>query len=299
MPASMGSPDRATSSLFAPSLAALFSMGCGGAAPLLHPAHTLAPGTVTFGGGASGTFVAGRAQARLEDARAVAASGAASTDAERRTLTEGAAVSVLATPGLAPWVGARVGIAERTEAGAAYTGQWARVDVRHALEDRKLALSFGIAGLALLAHPTADPNEPVGTSGAIAGVDSGGVYGFGVNIPVLVGYRSDAELVQAWGGLIGTFEHAFGKVVLPDAQYWPAASDAAEAGAIEVHMDANRFSGAGVLGIAVGLQPIWVAVEITGRYFSLDGKLSRAGTRADGELDGFSVEPAGAILGRF
>jgi hypothetical protein len=298
MPASMGSPDRSTSSLFAPSLAAFFAMGCGGAAPLLHPAHTLAPGKVTFGGGASGTFVAGRARARLEDARAVATSGAAGTDAERRRLAEGTAVSVLATPGLAPWLGARVGVAERTEAGAAYTGQWARIDVRHALEDRKLALSFGIAGLALLAHPSADQEEPAGTSGAIAGVDSGGAVGFGVHVPVLVGYRSDAELVQAWGGLVGTFEHAFGKVVFADARQWPA-SNAAEPGAIEVNFDANRFSGAGVLGIAVGLQPVWVAVEVTGRYFSLDGKLSRAGTRADGELDGFSVEPAGAILGRF
>ena len=295
MPASTGSPQRATISRFAPSLAALFAVGCGGAVPLLHPAHTLAPGKVTFGAGASGTFVAGRAQARLEDARAVSASGAAATDTERRRLTEGTAVAVLATPGLAPWVGARVGIAERTEAGAAYTGQWARVDVRHALEDRKLALSFGIAGLALLAHPTADPYE-AGTSGAIGGVDSGGVYGFGVNIPVLVGYRSDAELVQAWGGLVGTFEHAFGPVVLTNSLQWPPQN---ALGPTEVHMEANRFSGAGVLGIAVGLQPIWVAVEITGRYFALDGKLSHAGTRADGEFDGFSVEPAGAILGRF
>jgi hypothetical protein len=295
----MGSPDRATSSLFAPSLAAFFAMGCGGAAPLLHPAHTLAPGRVSFGAGASGTFVAGRAQARLEDARAVAASGAAVTEAERRRLAEGTAVSVLATPGIAPWIGARVGVAERTEAGAAYTGRWARIDVRHAMEDRKLALSFGIAGLALLAHPSADRAEPAGTSGAIAGVDSSGAVGFGLHVPVLVGYRSDAELVQAWGGLVGTFEHAFGTVVLANARYWPAPSDTANTDAIEVRVDANRFSGGGVLGVAVGLQPIWVAVEITGRYFSLDGKLSRAGTRADSDIDGFSIEPAGAILGRF
>jgi hypothetical protein len=285
------------SSLFAPSLAAFFAMGCGGAAPLLHPAHTLAPGKVTFGAGASGTFVAGRAQARLEDARAVAASGAAVTDAERRRLAEGTAVSVLATPGLAPWIGARVGVAERTEAGAAYTGRWARVDVRHALEDRKLALSFGIAGLALLAHPSADQEEPAGTSGAIAGVDPDGAVGFGVHVPVLVGYRSDAELVQAWGGLIGTFEQAFGTIIVADA--WPTPVDDPDQDVSSVRLDAQRFSGAAVLGLAVGLQPIWVAVEVAGRYFSLEGSLRNDLAQTRGSLDGFSIEPAGAILGRF
>ena len=41
--------------------AAPLAGACGGATPLLHPAHTLAPGKVSFGAGASGTFLAGDA----------------------------------------------------------------------------------------------------------------------------------------------------------------------------------------------------------------------------------------------
>jgi hypothetical protein len=89
----------------------------------LHPAHTLRPGKVTFGAGASGTFIAGPAKTSLDEARAVTTSGSIATDEEEQKLTEGTITSVLATPGVAPWVGARAGIAERTEAGAAYTGR--------------------------------------------------------------------------------------------------------------------------------------------------------------------------------
>jgi len=299
MAAAHGTPEFARARRLGGVTLALLASGCGGAAPLPHPAHTLAPGKVTSGAGVSGTFLAGQAKASLDDASAVTSSGNATTEAERNQLAEGTITSVLATPGLAPWVGARVGIAERTEAGVAYTGHWARVDVRHALEDRKLAFSFGVAALALLSHPSADPNEPGGTPGTIAGVDANGAYGWGVNVPVLVGYRSDAELVQAWGGLVGTFEHAFGSVLVSEG--WPRSQGDPNALAEvpEVHLDAHRISGALVVGLAVGVEPIWVAVELTGRYFTLDGSMHDEAADARGELTGFSLEPAGAVLGRF
>jgi hypothetical protein len=291
--------DRARTFLLAPGLVALVA-GCGGATPLLHPAHTLAPGKVTFGAGASGTFLAGQAKSSLDQARAVTSSGSIVTDEEKEQLTEGTITSVLATPGVAPWVGARVGIAERTDAGAAYTGTWARLDVRHALEDRKFALSFGLAGLLLLSHPSADKADPTGTSGQIAGVDANGAYGFGFHVPVLVGYRSDAELVQTWAGLVGTFEQAYGPVVIaddtPDDPNDPLdPSDEAD----EADLNAHRISGAVVVGLAVGIDPIWVAIELTGRYFSLDGSLRNTDMHTHGELSGLSIEPAGAVIGRF
>jgi hypothetical protein len=271
---------------------------CGGATPLLHPAHTLAPGKVSFGAGASGTFLAGDAKSSLDDARGVMSSGGPTSDEELKALAEGTLTSVLATPGVAPWVGARVGIAERTEAGAAYTGTWMRIDVRHALEDRKLALSFGAAALALLAHPSADPDELSGSSGAVGGVDTGSVYGWGFNVPVLVGYRSDAEVVQAWGGLVGTFEHAYGSLVLSDSTPEPSepiTDEDVERG----HLDGSRISGAAVLGLSVGMEPIWVAIELTGRYFTLDGTLSTGGEKSAADLGGLSIEPAGALFARF
>ncbi len=297
MPAARDPGHRVRAFLLAPSLVALVT-GCGGATPLLHPAHTLAPGKVSFGAGASGTFLAGSAKTSLDEARGVTTSGSVATDEEKQELTEGTIVSVLATPGVAPWVGARVGIAERTEAGAAYTGSWARVDVRHAIENRKFALSFGLAGLLLLSHPSADNAEPSGTSGQISGVDANGAYGFGFHVPVLVGYRSDAELVQAWGGLVGTFEQAYGPVVIADDTP-DDPSDLENDGVDEADLNAHRFSGALVVGLAVGIEPIWVAVELTGRYFSLEGSLRNTDMHTRGELTGLSIEPAGAIIGRF
>lgn len=296
MSESTGPARRAKPLVAAPVL--LLASACGGATPLLHPAHTLAPGKVTFGAGVSGTFLAGDAKAGLDQARAVTGSGGATSDEEREQVVEGTITSVLAAPGVAPWIGARVGVAERTEAGVAYTGRWGRLDVRHALEDRKLALSFGLAALALLSHPSADPAEPGGSNDELAGVDASGVYGFGFQVPVLVGYRSDAELIQAWGGVIGTFEQAMGTVVLSSST--PSEPDPTEAReGNEARLDAHRFSGAGVLGLAVGIQPIWVAIELTGRYFSLAGSLHDEGENARGDLTGLSLEPAGAILGRF
>ncbi|HEX5101194.1 MAG TPA: hypothetical protein VFV94_16900 [Polyangiaceae bacterium] len=300
MPAVFGSTDPARTApapwLFLSALSLALS-GCGGATPLLHPAHTLAPGKVMFSGGVSGTFIAGDAKQSLEEARAITSSGGVESDEDRKALTEGTLVSVLAAPGLAPWVGGRVGVAERTEAGIGYTGRWARLDVRHALEDRKFALSLGVAGLVMLSHPSADPAEPSGTSSAVSGVDSNGAYGFGVSVPVIVGYRSDAELVQAWGGVVAGFEQAMGDVVL--AKPWEVTPSDEVPDILETKLDAHRFSGAVLVGLAVGIQPIWVAVEISGRYFSIDGTMRGGSTVAKGDFTGVSIEPAGAILGRF
>jgi hypothetical protein len=300
MPAVFGSidPARTTPTQWIVwSALSLALSGCGGATPLLHPAHTLAPGKVMFSGGVSGTFVAGDAKQSLDEARAVTSSGGIESDDDRAAVTEGTLVSVLAAPGLAPWVGGRVGVAERTEAGIGYTGRWARLDVRHAIENRKFALSVGVAGLVMLSHPSADAAEPSGTSSAVSGVDSNGAYGFGVSVPVIVGYRSDAELVQAWGGLVAGFEQAMGPVVL--AKPWEITPGDDVPDVKETKLDAHRFSGAALVGLAVGIQPIWVALEISGRYFSIDGSMKGGSIHMAGELTGVSIEPAGAILGRF
>jgi hypothetical protein len=298
MPAGTKPDDR--TKLAAGALVGLLAAACGGATPLLHPAHTLAPGKVTMGAGVSSTFLAGDAKTELDEARAVTSDGLVTTAAERDQVVEGTITSVLAAPGVAPWIGGRVGVAERTEAGVAYTGRWGRIDLRHALEDRKLALSFGVAALALLAHPSSDPDEPSGAPNELGGVDASGAYGFGFQLPVLVGYRSDAEVVQAWGGVIGTYEQAMGTVVLTRAPAEPPdPTEPDDDNVDEAELDAHRFSGAAVLGLAVGIQPIWVAVELTGRYFSLEGNLKDGTTTARGELTGFSLEPAAAIMGRF
>src|SRR6185369_12120360 len=93
--------------------AALTSLvGCAGGGPLLHPAHVLKPGEVQVGAGLSG-------QIALRVLPSVTAG-----EAELQRLT--------VAPGVAPWAGARVGIAGSNEAGLAYTGRSIRLDGRYA-----------------------------------------------------------------------------------------------------------------------------------------------------------------------
>ena len=81
-----------------------FLAACGGTTPLLHPAHGLAPGKVTVGLGSTG---------RVALTAAAGESGSPERDLEH------AAVAA----GVAPWVGARVGLAGDNEAGLAWAGR--------------------------------------------------------------------------------------------------------------------------------------------------------------------------------
>lgn len=255
--------------------------------PLLHPAHTLRPGQVSGSVGASGNFLLGDADDAIDSADASGTGAALGAQNGERT-TAGIAASVLGAPGVAPHVAGRVGLAERTEAGLAYSGRSLRLDGRHALETRSLALSAGLGARALLSHPQSDPGEGPATSGAVTGVDTSGVKGFGFDVPLLAGYRSDADLVQLWGGLRGGYERISGEVLFAD----PAAPTA--------ELDADKLSAEALLGLGVGLSPIWVAVEIAVGYLHVDGELRPEGLPAStAKVDGLTVTPAGAITARF
>src|SRR5688572_953389 len=69
---------------------AMAAFGCGGGSPLLHPAHVNRPGVVSIGAGASGQI-------------ALRTLGAEASDADQ---LQDATVA----PGVAPWVGGRVGL---------------------------------------------------------------------------------------------------------------------------------------------------------------------------------------------
>jgi hypothetical protein len=119
-------------------------------------------------------------------------------------------------------------------------------------------------------------------------VDAGGVTGFGVDLPLLVGYRSDAELVQAWGGLRAGYEHVSGQILF------------AEPTAPAAELEADKVSAEALLGLGVGLSPIWVAVEIAVGYLHVEGELQPEGMPVStAKVDGLAVTPAGAIIGRF
>lgn len=271
-------------------LAALL-VGCGGGAPLLHPAHTLPEGDVTFAAGSSGKLTLGDladAEQRVDDAAAVP--GGATTPDERRGFVEGAIARFATAPGVAPFVAARVGLGQQNEAGLTYTARAFRLDGRHAFEWPNVALSAGLAGTVALTRSGDKPDTPVsGSDGGYRDVDVASLSGYGLELPVLFGYRSSADVVMLWAGVRAGFERdAFDAVLVASPATLVACSG-----------KALRFWGGGLIGFAVGLPPIQVRTELDVAYESASGNLLT--DRGDLEVDvaGWSLTPALAISAKF
>jgi len=248
--------------------------GCGGSAvPLLHPAHTLPAGRTAFAVGVSDRFVLGDAQHALEVAEQPTPPGTPPGDAQR---TRGLLIAVAEGPAVAPYAAARVGIPGTNEAGLSYSGHGLRADLRHAFEWDASALSMGLGLSALgIGQSTSDP----------PGTDLSGAHGVGVDLPILVGYRTDADLISVWGGLRGSFDHWSGTVSLDPN---PAFA-----------LDANRFALGPIFGMSLGLPPFWVSAELELDYAHVAGSLDRPGSRYDAQLNGWSARPAGALVAKF
>jgi hypothetical protein len=269
---------------------------CGGGAALMHPAHALPAGRVTLGAGVSNNFVLGDADAAIQSARVAAG---AETQVSRGTpeeqaYVEGSIADTLVAPGLAPWVGARAGMGYDSDAGVTYTGRAVRVDARHAFQDERVALSVGGGATGRLLRPRsdagADGRAVAVNQSDIPGLDAGGVTGWGVDVPVVVGYRTDADLVQVWAGARGGYERSTGEFLLTvdlDATIVDRAD-----------VDASRWYGGALLGLAVGVRPFWVGVELDATYHHLSGELAWRDT-APIKLQGVSLAPTGAVVGKF
>ena len=248
--------------------------GCGGGVPLLHPVHALLPGRTAFAVGVSNRFVLGDAKRAL-DATPPRMPEAPAAPADGRG-TDGVLVALAEGPAVAPYFAARVGIPGANEAGLSYSGQALRGDLRHAFEWGSSALSAGL-GLTGRGFGQSAYDPP--------GTDLSGAHGVGVDLPILLGYRTDAELISVWGGLRGSFDHWSGTVSL-DAQ-------------APFELDASRVALGPVLGMSLGLPPFWVSAELELDYAHITGSLDRSGARYDAQLDGWSARPAGALVGKF
>jgi hypothetical protein len=261
--------------------------GCGGGAPLLHPAHVLPPGHVSTGAGVSGQFAFRSGE------------GAHGPGAPEQNAFENAIARAALSPGIAPWVGARAGLGAHFEAGLTYTGRSVRADARRAFGGDKVAVSVGAAASAVFSDPQDLVDEgaaPVQMGGRLP--LSGGdlrATGYGFDVPVLVGWRSTASVVQGWIGARGGVEQLEGSLPLPPdtverAPYAPFST--------------TRWYGGGLVGAAVGLWPVTVALELDVAYQGVSGKASfpeQAGTprQRDGSVSGLTLAPAGAIIGKF
>jgi hypothetical protein len=270
--------------------AALLSTACGGGAPLLHAAHTLGEGDVAFAAGTSGQLSVGeleKADSRLDATAGIP--GGATSEGQRRDFVRGGLTRLAVAPGVAPFAAARVGLGRHNEAGLTYTGRSFRLDGRHALEWPSVALSFGGSATGVLARPGNEPDLHVGdmprAGGGLRTLELTSVSGYGLELPLLFGYRSSADVVKLWTGLRAGFEHDSANLTLVAAPDTALASTGS----------ATRFWGGGLVGFSVGLSPIEVRVELDAAYQTIHGNVLTEEGELSGSIAGWSLTPAMAI----
>ena len=188
----------------------VLTAGCGGGTALMHPAHTLPKGRFSAGAGVSNHFVLGEPAEHIDSARA-AARDANGGDRARDELEVGAFALASAAPGLAPWLGLRSGLGGNTELGITYTGRAARADGRYAFQDKMFALSLGAGISGIADRPERSGMLATNGSEGIPEVRVGQTHGWGGDVPVLIGVRSDISLIQAWFGARAGFERLTGE----------------------------------------------------------------------------------------
>ncbi len=253
--------------------------GCGGAAPLLHPAQVLPAGDVRGEAGIAARAVVGGLGDQLRQATN---ESVAQQQTGNGTITvdvpyaQGALVAAAMAPDLSPVAGARVGVGASFEGGIMYTGRGARIDLRRAFRlgpASPWALSVGL-GL--------DGTFAGRQNIEIAGVDGENLFGFGADVPLLLGWKSTAGLYHAWIGARVSYEHdtieTRSSAPLPGTLPPP-------------DLVGDRVAVGGLVGVAIGFRHVHVALEIEADYAYIGG--SFGGVPA--HVDGLSLTPASAV----
>lgn len=234
-------------------------LACGGGAPLLHPAHVLPPGSVTVGAGMSGQL-------------ALKPLPAETSQQQYAEPLQNLAVS----PGVAPWIAARMGIDGDNEGGLTWSGRTIRLDGRHAFQlANKTALSLGLGASAVVARRPGDQ-------------DASSVYGGGGDLPILFGYRSTGDVLSLWIGPRAGFELFSGQYQLGATGFYTA--------------QGRHFYATLVAGLRVGFRHVHVAVELDGGYHAATGtfKATTAAGTPTGVVTSTNVQqitlvPSGAL----
>jgi hypothetical protein len=224
-------------------------------------------------GGVSANVATGDLARGLSAARAEAAANPNAPSSPDTTYAKGALVSAGVGPGVAPYVGARVGVGNRFEGGITYTARTARIDMRRSFDRGPWSLSLGAGGSFVL----------LGQEGSeLPNVDLNSLHGYGADVPVLVGYESEAGLYMLWLGLRGGWEHESIDLVRTIDQ----------PGSLQPpNLSADRFYGGGLVGIAAGFRHVHAALELDASYMTISG--SFAGASAT--VAGLSLAPASAL----
>ena len=268
-------------------LLALVMPGCGGGLPLLHPAHPLPSGVTSLSAGLGSQWVGGKANREIDAAQSSTAAGQPVT-----ALSSAPAVAAaLWSPGLFPWMSMRLGLGSDSEAGLAYTGRRARIDGRHALLFGHWALSLGAGaglGLAHASSTNVNGSSTFTTSEPIAGLDTSGARAVAFDAPVILGWRSSADIARVWFGLRPGYEHAYGTLSFTS----PTAT-------LQADINADVMTVGGLVGLAMGLRPIFIAMELSVAESFAHGSMSGSpGGIAGGStsLSAMTFTPAAALI---
>jgi hypothetical protein len=239
------------------------------------------------GAGVSNQFALGQA------ADAIDAGRRSNTPADAAALERAALGLTALAPGLSPWLGVRAGLGNSAEVGAIYTGRAARADGRYAFAGPMFALSIG-GGLSAIANRP-ERGGVLATTGS-NGFDNlalGGVHGWGADVPVIFGARSDASLIQGWIGARAAVERLSGGF-----RYQIGTASEQSVG-----ISATRWQAGGLLGFSIGVRPISVVVELDAAYQWVSGEMRPESVGApptqNAELHALSLTPSGALVGQF
>ena len=257
-------------------------IGCGGGAPLLHPARTLPTGDIRVASGVSANVAVGSLGEDLRVARDIAAKDpqAPGAPGTNPTYAKGALVAAAIAPGLAPFIGARVGAGNRFEGGLTYTGRSVRADMRRSFDEGKVSFSAGL-GLSAALYGRQQGSE-------LPNVDLGALHGYGGDIPLLVGWESNGGIYKIWGGARGGFEHDVVEILTSEPK-------AVTIGTAPLHLDANRYWGGAVIGVATGFNHVHVALEMSAAYTVVSGNYNDNNVT----VRGLTLAPATALWWAF
>jgi hypothetical protein len=215
-----------------------------------------------------------------------------STPNSDATFLRGAFRNTVTAPGVAPWVGGRVGLGSNNEASLIYTGRSLRVGARHAWLWGPYALSAGGGAASVLTR-----QNKSNTPGSDDGLDPRGVdwpaAGFSLDLPLSFGWSSSAELLSAWFGARAAFTSLYGDFPFITGGQRVAAE-----------ADAQHLQLGGFAGLSVGVDPFWVRVELAAHWNQIwaQAELPWADAQTDtvrDSFDAFLLFPAAALVLQF
>ena len=269
-------------------LCALALSACGGGLPLMHPAQPLPAGVTSLSAGAGSHWIGGQARRDIDAAQ----SQWAASQGGPQSLPPSAELAAAAwAPGLFPWVSMRLGLGSRNEAGVAYTGKHARIDARHAFGLDRWVMSLGLGATMGLMHARAvdgDGTSTFGSSESLSGLDTSDVRSIGVDLPFIVGWRSSADVARVWMGLRPSYDHGYGNLVL-STQSTPTT----------LEFRSDTFTMSALAGFAIGLRPLFVAMELGFGDARAHGTLlntSAVAASSSASVSAYSFTPAAALI---